>query len=596
MKTWTLSLATLAALAGFVFALPTPEPVTGEAASLAFTSVRLFDGDAIQEGMTVLVEGGRIRAAGKGLQVPAGAQVIDGTGRTLLPGLIDSHTHSWGNALERAVVFGVTTHLDMFTDWHQAQTWRQEQAEGRSGIRADLFSAGTLVTKAGGHGTQFGLPIATLGSAAEADAFVADRLAEGSDWIKLVLEDGHELGFKLPTLSPQEVTAVVAAAHARKVMAVAHVHTLETAEIALDAGIDGLVHLFFDVPPPPDFGRQVAEKGTFVVPTLAVIESIAGTPAGKTLRDDPRLAPWLTAGERQGLGGTFGALVPAEGLDYARQTVAQLRAAGVPILAGSDAPNPGTTWGASLHRELELLVSAGLTPLEALRAATSVPAAAFHLADRGRIAPGLKADLLLVEGDPSQDITATRAIAGVWKDGREVPRPRAEAPAPTAGKTLSGVLSRFDDGTLSATSGAGWSASTDEYMGGASTVELLTVPAGEGKALEVAGEIRPGFPYPWAGAMLSPGEGPMAPVDIGPGRTLVFRARGDALRVMIFAESLGMRPSMVQLPASEDWQQREVRLEDLGVDGAGVKAFLFSGGLLPGPFRFEIDDVELRAP
>jgi imidazolonepropionase-like amidohydrolase len=102
--------------------------------------------------------------------------------------------------------------------------------------------------------------------------------------------------------------------------------------------------------------------------------------------------------------------------------VARLRQAQVPVLAGSDAPNPGTAHGISLHRELELLVRAGLSPLEALRAATSTPARAFHLSDRGRIAVGLRADLVLVDGDPTTDILATRAIRTVWKLGRAVDR------------------------------------------------------------------------------------------------------------------------------------------------------------------------------
>ena len=104
------------------------------------------------------------------------------------------------------------------------------------------------------------------------------------------------------------------------------------------------------------------------------------------------------------------------------EAVRVLRAAGVVILAGTDAPNPGTAQGASLHGELELLVEAGLTPAEALRAATSAPAGVFGLKDRGRLAPGLRADLVLVDGDPSQDIRATRAIVGIWKAGLAVER------------------------------------------------------------------------------------------------------------------------------------------------------------------------------
>jgi imidazolonepropionase-like amidohydrolase len=99
-----------------------------------------------------------------------------------------------------------------------------------------------------------------------------------------------------------------------------------------------------------------------------------------------------------------------------------LRDARVPILAGTDAPNPGLAHGASLHQEMELLVEGGLSPIEALAAATSVPARCFGLHDRGRIAPGLRADLLLVRGDPTLDITTTRDIVSVWKGGVQLER------------------------------------------------------------------------------------------------------------------------------------------------------------------------------
>jgi imidazolonepropionase-like amidohydrolase len=105
--------------------------------------------------------------------------------------------------------------------------------------------------------------------------------------------------------------------------------------------------------------------------------------------------------------------------DGAAKAIKELKAAGVPILAGTDAPNPGTAYGVSLHEELLLLVGAGLTPMEALVAATSAPALAFHVPDRGRIARGLRADLVLVNGNPAEDILATRDIVAVYKAGIE---------------------------------------------------------------------------------------------------------------------------------------------------------------------------------
>src|SRR5262249_4997059 len=154
---------------------------------------------------------------------------------------------------------------------------------------------------------------------------------------------------------------------------------------------------------------------------------------------------------------------------YAEQTVRALKAAGVPILVGTDAPNPGTAHGASLHRELELLVRAGLSPVEALAAATSAPAAAFHLSDRGEIAEGKRSDLLLVEGDPTRDITATRAIVGVWKEGKRINRDKYReaieqatanaAKAEPANATGGGprLISDFEDNQPTAKFGAGWS-------------------------------------------------------------------------------------------------------------------------------------------
>jgi imidazolonepropionase-like amidohydrolase len=111
-----------------------------------------------------------------------------------------------------------------------------------------------------------------------------------------------------------------------------------------------------------------------------------------------------------------------EGVSNAVESTRRLHAAGVPILAGTDAPNPGTAHGPSIHGEMALLVRAGMTPLEALRSATSRPADAFGLADRGRVRPGSRADLVLVDGDPARDITATRRISRIWKNGYPVDR------------------------------------------------------------------------------------------------------------------------------------------------------------------------------
>ncbi len=390
----------------------------------AIVNARIFDGVRLVPRGTVVVDGGRIVASGPKVKPPRGAEVIDGSGATLLPGFIDAHTHVFTSSLERSLVFGVTTELDMFTSPQLAQALRDEQAETGAPGRADLRSAGFLATAPGGHGTQFGVPVPTLTGPEEAQDWVDARIDEGSDYIKIISEDGSAYGGQRAALDQETIAALIEAAHQRRKRAVVHVSTQERARTAIEAGADGLVHIFVDQEPEPGFARLLAKRRAFVVPTLSVSESTTGVASGQWLADDPRLAPYLTPEETANLRRAFTARPDAPNrLEHAFAAVRQLRAARVLILAGSDAPNPGTAHGASMHREMELLVEAGLKPVEALAAATSAPAQAFGLTDRGRIARGLRADLVLVQGNPGLDITATRDILRIWKGGQPVERP-----------------------------------------------------------------------------------------------------------------------------------------------------------------------------
>jgi imidazolonepropionase-like amidohydrolase len=570
---------------------------------VAITNVRIFDGTRVIPKGTVVFQGDRIAAVGAKVFPPKGANVIDGTGQTLLPGFIDGHTHTWGEALERALVFGVTTELDMFTAPPFAKQMREEQAKTRPTGRADLYSAGYLATAPGGHGTEYGMPVPTLTKPEEAESWVDARVAEGSDYIKIVLEDGSPYGRKIPTLDKATLKAVVQAAHQRKKLAVVHVSTEDAAKEAIEAGADGLVHIFTDRAPEPGFAELVQKHKAFVTPTLTVVESTTGTASGKALPDDPHIAPYLQTEEITNLRRSF----PAHKLDFqnALAAVRQLEKAGVPILAGTDAPNPGTAHGASLHRELELLVSAGLSPTGALVAATSTPARIFGLTDRGRIAPGLRADLVLVKGDPTADITATRDIQRIWKAGHEVTRPKAEpqktaavAPAPQA--PASGEISNFEDGTFGATFGNPWTDSTDQLAGGKSIVKKEVVEggaSGSGKSLAITGEIKQGFAYPWSGVMFLPGAVPMAPADLSKFGGISFDVKGEGAtyQFMVFAAHLGRLPVQKPFTAGPDWKRVRFTFADLGVDGTDLLGFFIGGGPALGPFRLQIDDVRLEA-
>ncbi|NKX86255.1 amidohydrolase family protein [Nocardia coubleae] len=368
------------------------------------SDVRVFDGERSVDNTSVLIEGDRIVVDD---HAPAEVEV-DGTGRTVLPGLIDCHTHIFDGDLARALTFGVTTELDMFC-LPEVLPAQRALAATRDDV-ADFLSAGTLATAPGGHPSQLlaapgvaelGLaPFDTISGPEEAADFVGARLAEGADYLKIVVDDGAVHGAELPVLSTATATALTEEAHRAGLRVIAHAITEGEVRIALDAGVDGLAHVWTDISPhTADLVERVATENVFVVSTLVYFETLG--------HQHENAADCARPGSFE------------DALSVARA----LYRAGAPLLAGTDANPFAPTHGASLHRELVLLSEIGLSPLEVLAAATSRPADRFGLADRGRIAPGSRADLLLVEGDPTTDITATGAIADVWRRGvRQVRR------------------------------------------------------------------------------------------------------------------------------------------------------------------------------
>ena len=580
-------------------------PSGGEGAAFAISGVRVFDGERVLPAANVIVRGGRIEAVGADIVLPEGIDVVEGAGRTLLPGFIDAHTHSWGEAQRDALRFGVTTELDMFGDWNRIPALRaQRESLGETG-QADLWTAGATVTTEGGHGTQFGIAVPTLAAGGDAAGFVAARVAEGSDYIKLIVEDfsTHSDTQRLPTITPAQVADAIAAAHAHGRLGVVHAASQADARHAVDSGADGLVHVFHDVAASPGFVAAAKGAGSFVVPTLSVIAGFSGDGSGAALASDARLAPWAGLDQRAALESAFPGPPRPQALDNALRSVAALNAAGVDILAGTDAGNPGTAHGISMHGELALLVRAGLSPVEALAAATALPARRFGLGDRGRIAPGMRADLLLVDGDPTTDIQATRASAGVWKNGYAVARPRVEATAAATAPVIAGgaLVADFEDGGTGVRFGHGWQVTTDAMAAGKSVATQEWVADGAGGsrgALRVSGEIRPGFAYPWAGTMFHPGAQPMQPVDASMRSELVFQARGDgrSYQAMLFSgPTMQGMPAMQSFTAGAAWREVRIPLAAFtGADLATLRAIAITAGQPAGAFELRIDDVELR--
>jgi imidazolonepropionase-like amidohydrolase len=348
----------------------------------ALENVRVFDGRRLLDPGTVVIDGGLIGTDA------TGARVVDCGGATLLPGLIDTHVHLRDVAtLEQLTDFGVTTALDMGT-WPPSLF---DALRGRPGLTDILGSGAPAIASGGTHTRMPGFPAdAVVTSPGDAARFVADRVAEGADHIKIIVENPGPHSLDAPTLS-----ALVTAAREHGRLTVAHTSGCGAVDLAVGAAVDVITHVPMEAALDQAVANRIADAGIVTVPTLTMMASIV---------------------DQRGL--------PSVAYDNARAGVAALYRAGVPVLAGTDAnASPGApatvSYGESIHRELELLVAAGLSTVDALRAATVLPARYFGLPDRGAVEPGLRADLVLVAGDPVTDISATRRIERIWCGGTE---------------------------------------------------------------------------------------------------------------------------------------------------------------------------------
>lgn len=424
MKLRTLSI--------FLTALVTTTPASARDGNVLIHGARVFDGTRMLGVRDVLVTDGRIAAVARRLKAPAGIETVEAKGRVLIPGLIDGHVHVFPGAQADALRFGVTTVFDMYSiaDRPTIDRWRAQRASVGKVAEADTYTAGIGATPPGGHPMELfkdmpaGMPMPpTLAPGDNADAFMKARVAAGSDYIKVLQDDGTRPGraASLPAFTPERFVEALTAAKATGKRVVVHIQQLADAKIAVANGADALEHAVCDAPVDDALIAAMKARGVAQTATLATYAGLAGADDARRLAADPAIAPYLTARQKGMLGLVWKRPRLAD-FEMASANTGRLARAGATIIAGTDAPNPTTAFGASLHLELVLMVRAGLTPMQALVSATSAPATFFGTNDRGRVAPGMKADMLLIDGDPTQDITATRHIVAIWKNGYAVDR------------------------------------------------------------------------------------------------------------------------------------------------------------------------------
>ncbi|MGO4108191.1 amidohydrolase family protein [Paenibacillus sp. YAF4_2] len=419
----------------------------------AITNVRIFDGYQIIAPRHIVIKGESIISVGG--DIPADATIIDGENSTLIPGLIDAHVHTSIGGLRDALKFGVTTELEMNGDF--TKRGREIQLKNVDDV-ADVRSAGTAITAPGGHPDEL-LPdgdeipefvlkeleklseedreamlaayahdheeIPQVTTVEEAIKHVHTQVENGADYIKIMIEEGTVMGAPgLPVLSDEILKTAVDEAHKFDKLVIAHVLTALSSKAAIDFGVDGLGHLFIDRPKyTSELVKSIADSGAFVTPCLVLNSSIIGNPASE-LANDPRVHSKLSPDWIDILNSSFNTF-PQGNMENSFKNVMDLHRAGVDILVGTDvAPVPvpnlgGLAHGASVHHEMQLLVKAGFTPIEALQSATTKPARCFGLHDRGRITEGARADLILINGDPTTNISDTLSIKSVWFNGSQ---------------------------------------------------------------------------------------------------------------------------------------------------------------------------------
>ncbi|KAI8964494.1 hypothetical protein F5Y11DRAFT_363783 [Daldinia sp. FL1419] len=356
----------------------------------AITNVRVFDGYTIGGPQTVFIDRGYITDCADNIE-----KTIDGDNRILIPGLIDAHTHVLSvEGLENMTSYGVTTIFNMACSNIEAC----KSLKSNPGLTSVFTTMLPALTSSGAN-TKLNpvAPEQLMFPSTDPKALVDYSFRNGSDYFKIVgAPDG-------PTQN--QFNVIVDYAHSLGQFTVAHAPSVSAFTRGVSSGIDVMQHIPDDGLLDPSVAKSMKKYSLASTPTLEIFR--------RAYTIQPEILKFLRGNNTANA--TY---------ENVLENVKRIFEAGVPILAGTDSvgstvPEIYFPFGDSLHQELLNLVDIGMTPAEALRAATIVPATAHRLNDRGAIRPGLRADLILLNSDPLANISNTRDIAKVWVGGIE---------------------------------------------------------------------------------------------------------------------------------------------------------------------------------
>ena len=443
-----LSMASI--LLVFTPALQAQNAVDG--AALLLQNARLIVGDGtVLEGASILVNGDTITAVASAdeITIPENVSIVDLTGKTIIPALIDAHAHlgyagrfNWGaenytrenliDNLQLYAYFGFAAVFSAGSDPDElALEIQTAQRSGEITGARFLFAAG-MAPPAQGPNNQFlvhalrlaevtGMTILRgLENPQQARAAVREVAAKGIPFIKLWVDDRNGTQQKL---EPALYRAVIAAAMANEIPVFVHQQYAEDMPELLDAGVQGFLHGRLGSAFGADIALAVKQANAFVVPNLGLAEL-----RREAIGEDPFLRQVIPPPVAERLSTSSGQRQLHPPLDPARErelreSFAHLIAAEVDILLGTDAGAiPGHPFGYTGHRELEIFVRLGMTPMQALIAATSKPAQRLGLEDLGLLKVGFSADLVILDSNPLDDIRNTRSIYQVYLRGKLVDR------------------------------------------------------------------------------------------------------------------------------------------------------------------------------